>query len=142
MTASKNKRIISLSLLVIGLLPWIFILGIYVQENRIRHMMKERLEEGLPLADLARIVRSMGDAAKAAGVPVVPGDTKVVERGKADGVFITTTGVGVLSGPLYLGVGAAQVVGAHVVDERHPPSLKSLQSLFLFPFSLLDTLQP
>lgn len=54
------------------------------------------LEEGFPLADLARIVASMGRAAHDAGVPVVAGDTKVVERGKADGVFITTTGVGVL----------------------------------------------
>jgi len=54
------------------------------------------LEEGLPLSDLSRIVRSMAAAAQAAGVPVVTGDTKVVERGKGDGVFITTTGVGVL----------------------------------------------
>jgi hydrogenase expression/formation protein HypE len=54
------------------------------------------LEEGLPLADLARIVASMGRAARDAGVPIVAGDTKVVERGKADGIFITTTGVGVL----------------------------------------------
>ena len=52
------------------------------------------LEEGFPLADLARIVESMAAAAKAAGVPIVTGDTKVVERGKGDGVFITTTGVG------------------------------------------------
>lgn len=54
------------------------------------------LEEGFPLADLERIVQSMARAAQAAGVPVVTGDTKVVERGKGDGVFITTTGVGVL----------------------------------------------
>ncbi|HEX5393203.1 MAG TPA: hydrogenase expression/formation protein HypE [Rhodocyclaceae bacterium] len=54
------------------------------------------LEEGFPLADLQRIVISMAKAAKEAGVPVVTGDTKVVEAGKADGVFITTTGVGVL----------------------------------------------
>ena len=54
------------------------------------------LEEGFPLADLARIVESMAEAARAAGVPVVTGDTKVVERGKADGVFITTCGVGLL----------------------------------------------
>ncbi len=54
------------------------------------------LEEGFKLADLARIVQSMAAAAKAAGVPVVTGDTKVVERGKGDGVFITTTGVGVV----------------------------------------------
>jgi hydrogenase expression/formation protein HypE len=54
------------------------------------------LEEGLPLADLKRIVESMAEAAKLAGVPIVTGDTKVVERGKGDGVFITTTGVGMV----------------------------------------------
>ena len=54
------------------------------------------LEEGFPLADLAAVVQSMAAAAKAAGVPIVTGDTKVVERGKGDGVFITTTGVGVV----------------------------------------------
>jgi hydrogenase expression/formation protein HypE len=54
------------------------------------------LEEGLPLSDLAQVVRSMAGAACEAGVPVVTGDTKVVERGKGDGIFITTTGVGVV----------------------------------------------
>jgi hydrogenase expression/formation protein HypE len=54
------------------------------------------LEEGFPLADLERIVVSMGRAAGEAGVPLVTGDTKVVEKGKGDGVFITTTGVGVV----------------------------------------------
>jgi hydrogenase expression/formation protein HypE len=54
------------------------------------------LEEGFPLADLKRIVESMAAAARDAGVPVVTGDTKVVERGKGDGVFITTTGVGLV----------------------------------------------
>lgn len=61
------------------------------------------LEEGFALNDLARIVESMASAARAAGVPVVTGDTKVVERGKGDGVFITTTGVGVLPEGLQLG---------------------------------------
>jgi hydrogenase expression/formation protein HypE len=60
------------------------------------------LEEGFPLADLARIVESMARVAHEAGVPVVTGDTKVVERGKGDGVFITTTGVGVLQDGLDL----------------------------------------
>lgn len=54
------------------------------------------LEEGFLLADLKRIVESMAHAAAVAGVPIVTGDTKVVERGKGDGVFITTTGVGVV----------------------------------------------
>jgi len=54
------------------------------------------LEEGFPFADLKRIVESMASATRAAGVPIVTGDTKVVEQGKGDGVFITTTGVGVV----------------------------------------------
>ncbi|MCY0964832.1 hydrogenase expression/formation protein HypE [Parathalassolituus penaei] len=55
------------------------------------------LEEGFPLADLKRIVQSMAQAAREAGVPIVTGDTKVVERGKGDGVFITTTAIGAVS---------------------------------------------
>ena len=54
------------------------------------------IEEGFPLADLLRIADSMAAAAKEAGVSVVTGDTKVVERGKGDGVFIATTGIGVV----------------------------------------------
>jgi hydrogenase expression/formation protein HypE len=54
------------------------------------------IEEGFPLADLRRIVDSMAAAARAAGVAVVTGDTKVVERGKGDGIFINTTGIGVV----------------------------------------------
>ena len=54
------------------------------------------LEEGFPLADLKRIVLSMARAAKEADVAIVTGDTKVVERGKGDGVFISTTGVGIV----------------------------------------------
>ena len=53
------------------------------------------LEEGFPFADLERIVASMARASQQAGVPIVTADTKVVERGKGDGIFITTTGVGV-----------------------------------------------
>lgn len=52
------------------------------------------LEEGLSLDLLDRVVRSMADAACLAGVPVVAGDTKVIERGKADGLYINTTGIG------------------------------------------------
>ncbi len=55
------------------------------------------LEEGFPLGELKRIVESMAAAARDAGVPVVTGDTKVVEQGKGDGVFISTTGVGALA---------------------------------------------
>ena len=55
------------------------------------------LEEGLPFELLDRIVQSMGESAAAAGVSLVAGDTKVVERGKADGLFINTTGIGLLT---------------------------------------------
>jgi hydrogenase expression/formation protein HypE len=60
------------------------------------------LEEGFPLADLQRIARSMGRAAQEAGVAIVTGDTKVVERGKGDGVFIATTGIGIVPPGLVL----------------------------------------
>ena len=52
------------------------------------------LEEGLPLTTLYRIARSMGEAARAAEVEIVAGDTKVVERGKGDGLYVNTAGIG------------------------------------------------
>ena len=54
------------------------------------------LEEGLPLADLGRVVRSMEEACAATGVMLVTGDTKVVNRGSGDKVFINTSGIGIL----------------------------------------------
>jgi hydrogenase expression/formation protein HypE len=56
------------------------------------------LEEGLEFAVLDRVIATMADAAQQAGVPLVTGDTKVVERGKADGLYVNTTGLGVLEG--------------------------------------------
>lgn len=61
------------------------------------------LEEGFPISELRRIVASMAAAAHEAGVSIVTGDTKVVQRGKADGVFINTAGVGVLRASWLLG---------------------------------------
>ena len=61
------------------------------------------IEEGFPIVDLRRIVASMGAAARSASVAVVAGDTKVVERGKADGLFITTAGVGLVADDVDLG---------------------------------------
>jgi hydrogenase expression/formation protein HypE len=60
------------------------------------------LEEGFPITELRRIVASMAAAASDAGVAIVTGDTKVVQRGKADGLFINTAGVGLIraTGPL------------------------------------------
>ncbi|ROO84660.1 hydrogenase maturation carbamoyl dehydratase HypE [Actinocorallia herbida] len=62
------------------------------------------LEEGFPIGDLRRIAASMAAAAARAGVAIVTGDTKVVQRGKGDGCYITTAGVGLLDRPEALGV--------------------------------------
>ena len=72
------------------------------------------LEEGFPLRDLKKIVTSMADAAKAAHVAIITGDTKVVERGKGDGVFITTTGVGIVPKGITLSGDRARP-GDHVI---------------------------
>ncbi len=74
------------------------------------------LEEGFPVEDLQRIVASMAAAAKAAGVQIVTGDTKVVERGKADGVYINTAGVGLLERPTVLSASAAKPGDAVIVS--------------------------
>jgi hydrogenase expression/formation protein HypE len=67
------------------------------------------LEEGFPLAQLAAVVRAMADAATTAGVRIVTGDTKVVERGHGDGCYINTAGVGVLRPDVNVGPHRAQV---------------------------------
>jgi hydrogenase expression/formation protein HypE len=54
------------------------------------------LEEGFPMADLKKILSSMGKAAKSAGISVVTGDTKVVPKGTADKIFINTSGIGLI----------------------------------------------
>jgi hydrogenase expression/formation protein HypE len=60
------------------------------------------LEEGLPVETLVRVLESMKSAADEAGVQIVAGDTKVVEKGKADGIFITTSGVGIKNGNIQI----------------------------------------
>lgn len=54
------------------------------------------IEEGLPIADLQRVLNSMAETARAAGVFIVTGDTKVVDRGKGDGLYVNTAGIGVI----------------------------------------------
>jgi hydrogenase expression/formation protein HypE len=65
------------------------------------------LEEGMPIADLARIVDSMRQAADESEVAVVTGDTKVVGRGKGDGIFINTTGIGIVRAGITIDPGSA-----------------------------------
>jgi hydrogenase expression/formation protein HypE len=61
------------------------------------------LEEGLPMSDFTRVVDSMREAADAAGVNLVTGDTKVVDRGKADRIFINTSGIGLIPDGINIG---------------------------------------
>jgi hydrogenase expression/formation protein HypE len=74
------------------------------------------LEEGLPLADLERVVASMARASAAAGTPIVTGDTKVVDRGKGDGIFINTAGIGRIREGVAVGPGRAQPGDAVLVS--------------------------
>ncbi len=66
------------------------------------------IEEGLPMATLCEMTASMQAAAEAAGVRIITGDTKVVDKGKGDGLFINTAGIGVIEHKLKLGPGSVQ----------------------------------
>ncbi|GAB3547490.1 hydrogenase expression/formation protein HypE [Noviherbaspirillum agri] len=99
------------------------------------------LEEGFPLADLKRIVESMAHAAREAGVAVVTGDTKVVERGKGDGVFISTTGVGVVAEGIdidgsYARPGNAILVSGHIGN--HGMAIMSKRESLAFETEILS----
>jgi len=74
------------------------------------------LEEGFPVADLTKIVASMQAAAQLAGVQIVTGDTKVVEKGKADGCYINTAGIGMIEPDVNLGVAHARPGDAIMVS--------------------------
>ena len=74
------------------------------------------LEEGFAMEALRRIVESMTQAARAAGVQIVTGDTKVVERGSGDGVYITTTGIGLMRDGLSLSAAGARVGDAVILS--------------------------
>src|SRR5262249_26883821 len=66
------------------------------------------LEEGLAIADLKRVVASMREACEVAGISLVTGDTKVVDRGKGDQLYITTSGIGFVPDGRNLSIGAAR----------------------------------
>jgi len=74
------------------------------------------IEEGLPVAELRRITASAARAAERAGVPIVTGDTKVVGRGAADGVFVNTAGIGLVAPDVTLGADRAAAGDAVVLS--------------------------
>lgn len=116
------------------------------------------LEEGLELRELASLVQSMAAAARSCEVEIVAGDTKVVERGKGDGVFITTTGLGevladpapgperiapgdaiVVSGPI--GEHGVAVLAAREGLQLEPPLLSDAASVHRPALALVEALE-
>jgi hydrogenase expression/formation protein HypE len=74
------------------------------------------LEEGLPIADLEAVIRSVGSAARDAGIQVVTGDTKVVEKGRCDGMYVNTAGIGRIVTSVPLGPQMTQPGDAIIVN--------------------------
>jgi hydrogenase expression/formation protein HypE len=103
------------------------------------------LEEGLPITTLQQIVGSMRDAADAVGVRLVTGDTKVVDRGKADGMFINTSGLGrVVSqtpiGPAGIQVGDVMLVSGDI--GRHGMAVITAREGFTFESEIVSDCAP
>lgn len=103
------------------------------------------LEEGLPMATLAALVARMAAAARAAGVEIVCGDTKVVERGHGDGCYVTTTGVGVVPpgvdvGPERVRPGDVILVSGTLGD--HGMAIMSVREGLAFESEIVSDCQP
>jgi hydrogenase expression/formation protein HypE len=103
------------------------------------------LEEGLPIESLQRIVDSMRKAADAAGVEIVTGDTKVVDRGKGDGIFINTAGIGVLEheqtiGPRQVRPGDAILISGDI--GRHGMAIMAVREGIRFETTLESDCAP
>src|SRR5574344_2769966 len=77
------------------------------------------LEEGFPVADLKRILATMRQMADEAGIYIVTGDTKVVDKGKADGIFINTAGIGDI------------IPGTHISPKNGKPGMKVIRSGYI-----------
>ncbi|MCX6110441.1 MAG: hydrogenase expression/formation protein HypE [Proteobacteria bacterium] len=74
------------------------------------------IEEGFPVASLERVLRSMAAAAELAGIEIITGDTKVVDRGKGDGLYINTAGIGVLPSGILIGPQNIQAGDAIIIN--------------------------
>ncbi len=103
------------------------------------------LEEGLPLADLQRIIASMRAACQEAGVTLVAGDTKVVDRGKGDQIFITTSGIGLVPESCALSIRNAKpgdriLVSGHIGD--HGITIMSVRAGIQFETLLESDVAP
>lgn len=103
------------------------------------------MEEGLPMEELSRIVESMARAARAAGVSIVTGDTKVVNRGSADKLFITTSGVGMVADNVSISASGVRA-GDHVIVSGsiadHGMAVMSVREGMEFEGSILSDTAP
>lgn len=102
------------------------------------------LEEGFPLVDLQIIVKSMAKAAREANVAIITGDTKVVEKGKGDGVFITTSGIGVVANHIHISGDRAKpgdkvIISGHIGD--HGVAIMSLRNNLQFQTTIQSDTQ-
>ena len=97
------------------------------------------IEEGLPMETLWRVVCSMRDASQRCGVEIVTGDTKVVDKGKGDGLFINTSGVGVIEHPLTIAPANVQPGDAVIVSGdlgRHGMAIMAVREGLQFESTL------
>lgn len=103
------------------------------------------LEEGFPVETLRRVVAAMKAAADAAGVAVVTGDTKVVERGKGDGLYVTTAGVGVIEMPLTIAPTSVRAGDAIVLSGdlgRHGMAIMATRANLAFESEITSDCAP
>ena len=103
------------------------------------------LEEGFPIATLEKVVASMQSAAAVAGVNIVTGDTKVVERGKGDGLYVTTAGIGVIEtkltvAPASIRAGDAVILSGDV--GRHGMAIMATRAGLEFESALVSDCAP
>ncbi len=103
------------------------------------------IEEGFPFADLERVIASIGRCSEAAGVAIVTGDTKVVPRGKADGIFVNTTGIGLASHRVEISgkgakVGDAVLISGTLAD--HGITIMSCQAGMAIAGDIASDTQP
>ena len=103
------------------------------------------LEEGLPMDELWRIVTSLAEAARGVGVPVATGDTKVVDRGMGDGIYINTTGIGVIPddvriSPLRAAPGDVVIVSGRIAE--HGMAIMSVREGLSFETELVSDSAP
>jgi hydrogenase expression/formation protein HypE len=103
------------------------------------------LEEGLPMETLWRVVQSMQQAAEVAGVQLVTGDTKVVDRGKGDGVFINTAGVGIIEHDLLISPASVKAGDAVLLNGdvgRHGLAIMAVREGLAFESAIASDCAP